>query len=281
MPNRILKESICTSDDIDSLTPEQEVFFYRLMVVCDDYGLMDARPAILKAKCYPLKSIDFKCVQAMLSALQAIGLVTLYEVSGKTYLQITNWASHQQIRAKRAKYPLPSDGSAITCNQMQSDAPVNQSNPIQSESNPNPNPISRAARSDEINEVFDCWRQTMGHHRSALDDKRNKLITARLKDGYTVEQLCNAIRGCSLSPWHMGDNDNGRKYDGLDLILRDAAKVDQFIGFFESPPKKPVVQTKQINGRQAAISNYAAQAAAARGDVPTLAAIEGEAHRVA
>ena len=42
MPNRIIKESICTSCEIDSLTPEQEVFFYRLIVNCDDYGRMDA-----------------------------------------------------------------------------------------------------------------------------------------------------------------------------------------------------------------------------------------------
>ena len=32
MPNRIIKESIVSSD-LNELTPEQEVFFYRLMVV--------------------------------------------------------------------------------------------------------------------------------------------------------------------------------------------------------------------------------------------------------
>ena len=55
MPNRILKDSICTSPNIDALSREAEVFFYRLLVQCDDYGRMDARPAILRAKCYPLQ----------------------------------------------------------------------------------------------------------------------------------------------------------------------------------------------------------------------------------
>jgi len=55
MPNRIIKESICTSNNLDSLLPEEEVFFYRLLVNCDDYGLMDARLSILRAKLFPLK----------------------------------------------------------------------------------------------------------------------------------------------------------------------------------------------------------------------------------
>lgn len=136
MPNRIIKESICTSEEIEALTDQQEVFFYRLMVVVDDFGLMDARLPILKSKCYPLKSIDINSIQANLAVLVAVGLVKLYRVDGKPYLSITNWAKHQQIRAQRAKYPLPKDGSDITCNQLISDAPVIQSNPIQSESNP-------------------------------------------------------------------------------------------------------------------------------------------------
>jgi hypothetical protein len=135
MPNRIIKESICTSDEIDKLTAEEEVFFYRLMVIVDDFGLIDARIPILKSKCYPLKSIDINVIQANLASLVAVGLVNLYRVEGKPYLSITNWAKHQQIRAQRAKYPMPDEGVAITCNQLISDAPVIQSNPIQSESN--------------------------------------------------------------------------------------------------------------------------------------------------
>lgn len=142
MPNRIIKETICTSEDIDSLTPELEVFFYRLMVVCDDFGLMDARPAIIKARCYPLKSIDIKRIQLNLDSLVRVNLISTYFVDGKPYLHITNWEKHQQIRAKRAKFPLPSQSDS-TCNQLISDAPVIQSNPIQSKSE------SSIAASDE------------------------------------------------------------------------------------------------------------------------------------
>ena len=132
MPNRILKETICTSEEIEHLEPEAEVLFYRLIVNCDDYGLADARLAIIKGKCYPLKSIDINRIQVLLAKLSNVGLIQLYEVDGKPYLHVVNWHKHQQIRAKKSKYPMPEEGSDINCNQLQSNVPVIQSNPIQS-----------------------------------------------------------------------------------------------------------------------------------------------------
>lgn len=133
MPNRILKDSICTSDNLDRLTPAEEVFWYRLLVQCDDYGRMDARPAIIRARCYPLRleTVSDQDVSSWLAALKAAGLITLYESDGKRYLQIVTWSLHQQQRAKRSKYPAP---AAIPTpdsigNQLIADAPVIQSNP--------------------------------------------------------------------------------------------------------------------------------------------------------
>ena len=57
MSNRILKESICASENIDGLSAFQETFFYRLIVNCDDYGRMDARAKILAARLFPLKGL--------------------------------------------------------------------------------------------------------------------------------------------------------------------------------------------------------------------------------
>ena len=49
MPNRIIKESICRSDQINGLTAFEEVLFYRLMVSVDDFGRYDGRQAIRPA----------------------------------------------------------------------------------------------------------------------------------------------------------------------------------------------------------------------------------------
>ena len=52
MPNRLIKESVCTSDNLDRLSWFEEAMFFRLIVNCDDYGRMDARPAILGQGCF-------------------------------------------------------------------------------------------------------------------------------------------------------------------------------------------------------------------------------------
>ena len=138
MPNRIIKESICTSDSIASLSDFQESFFYRLIVNCDDYGRMDARPAILKARLYPLRErLTLKDIQSALRALADVGCVEVYLVDGKPYLRLPSWEVHQQIRAKKSKYPAPDSdlqSQDSVCNQLISDDCKCHRNPIQSES---------------------------------------------------------------------------------------------------------------------------------------------------
>lgn len=141
MPNRIIKESICTSDTIDKLTWFEEVFFYRLIVNCDDYGRFDARTSILKARLFPLKNVSEEDIVNTLANLSKTGLLQIYEYENKPYLQLTTWADHQTIRNKRSKFPSIEEAETLieyNCNQVNTKVPVIQSNPIQSESNPNP-----------------------------------------------------------------------------------------------------------------------------------------------
>lgn len=146
MPNRIIKESICTSEDINELSDKAEIFFYRLMVNCDDYGIIDARPSILRSKCYPLKldTVKDKDIEKWLHELIKVGLIFIYEKEGRRFLKMTSWEKHQQIRAKRSKYPQP-DKADYICNQMISNDSIC---PRESESeseyeNPNPNTNTR------------------------------------------------------------------------------------------------------------------------------------------
>ena len=136
MPNRILKDSICTSENIDQLSAFHETFFYRLIVNCDDYGRMDARPKILSSRLFPLKDIKTAQIEEALRALISAELIFLYEVDGKPYIQMKTWERHQQIRAHKSKYPAPNEGNGI---HMISDDIKCPRNPIQYESNTNTN----------------------------------------------------------------------------------------------------------------------------------------------
>lgn len=157
MPNRIIKESICTSDSVDQLSWFEEVLFYRLIVNCDDFGRFDGRTAVIKNRLFPLKdNLTIKSVETAINKLASAGLVALYVFEGKPYLYLPTWNEHQTIRAKRSKYPEPEN----ICKQMISDDCKCSRNPIQS----NPNPIQSESESESesntrkaIESVFDAF----------------------------------------------------------------------------------------------------------------------------
>lgn len=135
MPNRIVRESICTSDSIDRLSWFEEVLFYRLIVNCDDFGRFDGRPAVVKNRLFPLKeNLTLKTVETALHGLANAGLITLYVFEGKRFLCLPTWGKYQTQRAKVSKYPAPEinpqnnasnmQDNESKCKQMISDVPV-------------------------------------------------------------------------------------------------------------------------------------------------------------
>ena len=109
MPNRMIKESICTSEQIDALTPFEETTFYRLMVNADDYGCFDGREKILAARLYPLKEINPADMRAAVDRLEEVGLIARYTVEGRDYLYFPTWFNHQRLRQTKHKFPPPVD----------------------------------------------------------------------------------------------------------------------------------------------------------------------------
>lgn len=119
MPNRIIKESICTSENLDQLTAFQEVVFFHLIVCCDDYGRFTARPKTLASLLFPNRSVRTDQIEDALRGLTSAELVTIYTVDGKPFLQMNTWDRHQTVRAKKSKYPGPEQADAW---QLQADA---------------------------------------------------------------------------------------------------------------------------------------------------------------
>jgi len=81
--------------------------------------------------------------------------------------------------------------------------------------------------------VFEYWKTVLQHPKAQLDSSRRQKIQRRLKE-FTVADLKKAIDGVARSPFYLGDNDRKRKYDGIETIFRNAAKVEQFIEVAET-----------------------------------------------
>lgn len=137
MPNRVIKDSIKRSAQIDSLTWFEEVVFCRMMVTVDDYGCYDGRTVVLKNDLFPTKeTVTKKAVEDAISKLVSAGLLCEYTVNGMPYLFFPTWEKHQRIRNKHRKYPEPPNDAA-NCWHMSADCQP------ESESNPNPKPNTK------------------------------------------------------------------------------------------------------------------------------------------
>lgn len=201
MPNRIIKESICTSETIDQMSLFEEVFFYRLLTACDDYGRMDARPKILKSKLFPLKDrLTLKDIESALHKLADIGCVRLYECDSKPYLYLPTWEAHQQVRAKRSKYPAPDK----SCNHMISHDITCPRNPIQSESESKDRESDARTREDAD---FDRW--WAAYPRKTAIAEAFKAWIAVADDRPPVEEIIAAVERQKAGPqWQ----EEGGKY---------------------------------------------------------------------
>lgn len=216
MPNRILKESICTSDSIDGLSWFEEVVFYRLIVHCDDFGRFDGRPSIIKNSLFPLKDekMKVKSVERAIDRLVEIGLVSRYTANGKQYIFIPTWDDHQSRRANNSKYPDPfSDGATIasSCNQMKSD----EINRNQAKANVPDIRYSifdiRYSESSTIaDEILTRWNSlgVANITKLAPGSDRVKHLTKRIKE-HGEDAVFKAIDNIRHSSFLRGQNDRG------------------------------------------------------------------------
>lgn len=134
MPNRIIKESIKTSVEIDKLSWFEECVFYRLMVSVDDYGCFDGRAIVIKNELFPTRdNVTTKAVSDAIAKLAEVNLLTYYEIDGRPYIHLKTWESHQRVRNKHRKYPEPPLVSELRSNDSQmTGVCMLESNPIQS-----------------------------------------------------------------------------------------------------------------------------------------------------
>lgn len=111
MPNRILREGILSSHRVNKIAvdPTAEVLYRRLYSIVDDFGRFSADLSLIRSACYPLMLDSAKegSIQKRLLKCVDAGLVRLYSVQGKSYLELIDF--NQKLRIKRSKYPSPQE----------------------------------------------------------------------------------------------------------------------------------------------------------------------------
>lgn len=199
IPNRIIKESICTSNTLAKISADAERLFWRIVVRSDDYGLYYGDARILTSMCFPLSPPKISAVRGWLNELSECGLVCFYISDNKQYLKVVNWDKHQQIRANKSKFPLPQakecdynqlQSDDINCNQLQSDVPVFDNVSV-SDIRIRKRHNARQQQCEYAAEFEAFWQ---AYPRKTEKQKAYRTWKTRCKEGLTTEDLVMAAK---------------------------------------------------------------------------------------
>lgn len=104
---RTIKPEFWTSEQVMECSPITRLMFIGIWNFADDAGRLPLSTKSIKAQIFPGDNFSPDEVRRMLDELSTIGLILVYAVDGKEYLQVTGW-HHQKIdRPQPPKYPAP------------------------------------------------------------------------------------------------------------------------------------------------------------------------------
>lgn len=251
MRSRNIKPGFFKNEDLVSLPFEYRILYQGLWCLADREGKLEDRPFQIKMDVFPADNVD---INAGLDKLHGLKLILRYEIAGKKYIKIPTFKEHQNPHPKEKCRHIPNPINDKPSN-LNTSQEIKQTDPAESLLlNPdilNPESLlpelpPRERLKPITQEIFDYWKTELNHPKAILDTGREKKIRARLREGYSVERIKQAIRGIKRSSHHMGDNDRKTVYDDIELICREGKNVDQFADLEENQGQTQNLNTKSV-----------------------------------
>ena len=248
---RSIKPEVLEDEHASALSDSAWRLWVSSWLLADDYGNARAGSKFLAAHVWQDTTKEH-LMEDILNELTTAkpgadhGMLQLYSVGGQKYVHINGWEQHQRIDNKgKPRVPPPTD----TYNHNVGSIPEtfldsNKSSeslvglPLDLRPPTSDQDQRTNMSSSDVEEVFRHWQREMGCHKSKLDPKRRARINARLKQGFSVQELCDAITGAKSDNFLMGtDPECTRKggYRGIETLLRDAAQVERLIRLKQEP----------------------------------------------
>lgn len=227
------------SDRWDAIDDAARVLWLQLLLLSDNYGAMDADPYIVWRSCTQHLGWDRDKTADALDTLAAAGLIHRYDTKKGPWLHLTDFDEHQHYEYLRKRGPRK--GPTPPCMTGESGC---QPSLLNDEGRPmvrrhkdkdkdkNKDKNNTVEGAGAVREVFDHWVkvdvETGGGNQTGriLNASRRDKIQARLNEGYTVDQLKQAITAFCNDPWHRGKNDRKTRYTGLVTLLKTGEKVE-------------------------------------------------------
>lgn len=248
---RSLKPDMWQDEQLGTVAIEAQTLFVGLITQADDEGRLKGGATRMRALIWPYKTnLDAARVEEWLDELQSAGLVIRYEHDEKQYLALPGWHNQRIDHPSASDIPAPDPGlfeniressRALAPDRRGRDRNGKEGSSLRSD------PVEP---SSTIRELFGYWQQRCSHEGAKLTEGRRRKVTARLREGYSPDQIRVAIDGAAVAPFI---NDQGKRFDDLELICRTGEKLEDFIARGEqSVEDSPAALAKRMRERQAA-----------------------------
>lgn len=194
---RNIKPGFFRNAELVELPIETRLLFPGLWILADREGRLEDRPKQIKMEIFPADNFD---IDSMLNQLSDAGLIERYEVDGKRYIQVTNFAKHQNPhRDERASLiPAPNKHCANTVQtlcEIDADSVAIGLNPDVLNPdvlNPESNTLEASPQDEdsEFNLAWDLYPKRPG----ASKKSTFKAWTARIKAGVKPESMLSGVK---------------------------------------------------------------------------------------
>ena len=246
MRDRRLKAEFWSDEKVSRLPSGARLLFLALLNWVDDKGRGRGSAALVRSFAFTYDdSVTSTKVEEWLGALETSGRIVRYDVRCEQYLCVPRLCRHQYINnASPSRMPPPpreklesldlgvpgEDGSKESAIlELLDDKPWKGR---QEDKKPSDNEDKRKAsrdRESQAEAVFAEWCRVMRKTKKAIfSPERKRAVFSCLDQGYSVDDLKEAVYGCRVHPHNNGDNDRGTVYDDLSLICRNASNVERF-----------------------------------------------------
>ena len=231
---RSIHPGLWTDEAFVSLSPHARLLFIGMWNECDDKGLFPWSPLKLKMRVLPADNAD---AVALLGEIAAAGFVMRYEVGGKVFGAVRNFAKFQRPKKPNSVYPVTAEVLAFAGHapeeSPQDEEPVPNQLPPPSEKPPQMEdggdkmeekeelePNGSCASDDArftVQDFVESWNEVAKRHGlptiAKLTDRRKRAFAVRQREYPEIESWRAAFRCLDSTAFLHGENKNGWRAD--------------------------------------------------------------------